>query len=183
MCFLFECSIIPFSTVQFLSENNPRYHNTRKLLDHYRDATYSLKVVIRQLENQFKMQYGNSIDEFLDSVYMAGMDLADCEIREHTKSIERSNKMLKLLNSSVQLLRENHKNGEQYYWILYYAFLSSHEPENTEEILDSLEKHMERPSYRTYFRKRDKAIRALSMILWGYTAKETSILLDKFFPD
>ena len=164
-------------------EKDSRYHNTRKLLGHYRDATYSLKVVVRQLEHQFKMQYGNSIEEFLDSIYMAGMDLEDCEIREHTKSIERSNKMLKLLSSSVQILRENHKNGEQFYWLLYYAFLSPHESANTEEILDNLEKHMERPSYRTYYRKRDQAIRALSMILWGYTATETSQLLDKFFPE
>ena len=87
------------------------------------------------------MQYGTSVDEFLESVYMAGMDLEDCEIREHTKSIERSNKMLKLLNSSIQLLRENHKQGEHYYWILYYAFFSPHEAENTEEILVFL-KHL-----------------------------------------
>jgi len=164
-------------------EQDPRYHNTRKFLDHYRDATYSLKVVVRQLENQFKMQYGNTIDEFLESVYMAGMDLSDCEIQEHTRSIERSNKMLKLLDSSVNLLRHNHKNGELFYWILYYAFLSPHALQNTDEILDNLEKHMERPSYRTYFRKRDQAIRALSMILWGFTAKETTNLLDQFFPE
>lgn len=164
-------------------QNDPRYHNTRKLLGHYRDATYSLKVVVRQLENQFKMQYGSSIDEFLESVYMVGMSMDDCEIKEHTKSIERSNKMLKLLDSSVQLLRENHKNGEQYYWLLYYAFLSPHAPVNTDEILDNLEKHMERPSYRTYFRKRNKAIEALSMILWGFTAIETTKLLDQFFPE
>ena len=164
-------------------EHDPRYHNTRKLLGHYRDATYSLKVVVRQLEQQFKMQYGTSVDEFLESVYMAGMDLEDCEIIEHTKSIERSNKMLKLLNSSIQLLRENHKQGEHYYWILYYAFLSPHEAENTGEIIDSLGEHMDRPSYRTYFRKRTKAIQALSVILWGYTAQETSALLDNFFPE
>jgi hypothetical protein len=164
-------------------EQDPRYHNTRKLLGHYRDASYSLKVVVRQLEYQFKTQYGNSIDEFLDSAYMAGMDLGNCEIQEHTKSIERSNKMLKLLNSSVELLRENHKYGEQYYWFLYYAFLSLHEPQNTDEILDNLEKHMDRPSYRTYYRKRNDAIRALSIILWGYTAQETSRLLDQLLPE
>ena len=42
---------------------------------------------------------------------------------------------------------------------------------------------MDRPSYRTYFRKRTKAIQALSVILWGYTAQETSALLDNFFPE
>jgi len=87
-------------------------HQVVAILDYLEKQHYiCLKVVVRQLGQQFRMQYGNSIDEFLDSVYMAGMDLKDCDIREHTKSIERSNKILKLLNSSVQLLRENHK-----YW-------------------------------------------------------------------
>ena len=102
----------------------------------YRDATYSLKVVVHQMENQFKVQYGSSIDEFLDSIYAAGADLAGSDIAERAKSIERSNRMLKLLESSVDLLRNNHKYGEQYYWILYYAFLSPQQLKNTEEILE-----------------------------------------------
>ena len=30
--------------------------------------------------------------------------------------------MLKLLDSAVDLLRTKHKNGEAYYWLLYYLF-------------------------------------------------------------
>ena len=30
----------------------------------------------------------------------------------------------KLLDSSVDLLRNKHKNGEVYYWLIYYTFLS-----------------------------------------------------------
>ena len=99
-------------------EENPRFHDTYQFLRRYRDATYSLKVVVHQMENQFKVQYGSSIDEFLDSIYAAGADLAGSDIAERAKSIERSNRMLKLLESSVDLLRNNHKYGEQYYWIL-----------------------------------------------------------------
>ena len=50
-------------------EENPRFHDTYQFLRRYRDATYSLKVVVHQMENQFKVQYGSSIDEFLDSIY------------------------------------------------------------------------------------------------------------------
>ena len=90
-------------------EENPRFHDTYQFLRRYRDATYSLKVVVHQMENHFKVQYGSSIDEFLDSIYAAGADLAGSDIAERAKSIERSNRMLKLLESSVDLLRNNHK--------------------------------------------------------------------------
>ena len=145
-------------------ENNPLCHDTYKLLRCYRDSTYSLMVAVRQVEIQFQLEYNTSVDEFLDSIYAAGADLGDSQIEEWAKSIARSNKMIKLLLSSVDLLRKNHKHGEEYYWILYYAFLSPHELKNTEEILEELEKHVPSISYRTYYRRRQAAINALSSI-------------------
>ena len=165
------------------AEDDPRFHDTYKLLHRYRDAKYSLMVVVRQLETQFRMEYGSSIDDFLDSVYAAGVGLTDSDIEQRAKSIERSNKMLKLLESSVDLLRSSHKHGEQYYWIIYYAFLSPQELKNTDEILEKLEAHIDNISYRTYYRKRRNAIEALSSILWGFTAKETIHILNQFFPE
>ena len=154
-------------------EEDPRFHDTYQFLRRYRDATYSLKVVVHQMEHQFKLQYDNDIDKFLDSIYAAGADLTGSDIEQRAKSIARSNQMLKLLESSIDLLRNNHKHGEQYYWILYYAFLSPQEMKNTDEILDKLAHHITNISYRTYYRKRRAAIEALSTILWGFTAKET----------
>lgn len=164
-------------------EEDPRFHDTYKFLRRYRDATYSLKVVVRQMETQFRMKYGTSVDDFLDSIYAAGVDLSGDDIAERAKSIERSNRMLKLLDSSVDLLRNNHKHGEQYYWILYYAFLSPQELKDTNEIIEKLTPHISNISYRTYYRKRHAAIEALSTILWGFTAKESLALLNKFFPE
>ena len=164
-------------------EEDPRFHDTYQFLRRYRDATYSLKVVVHQMEHQFKLQYDNDIDKFLDSIYAAGADLTGSDIEQRAKSIARSNQMLKLLESSIDLLRNNHKHGEQYYWILYYAFLSPQEMKNTDEILDKLAHHITNISYRTYYRKRRAAIEALSTILWGFTAKETLDTLNKFFPE
>lgn len=164
-------------------EDDPRFHDTYKFLRRYRDATYSLKVVVHQMETQFRMKYGTSVDEFLDSIYSAGAELSGDDIEERAKSIERSNRMLKMLDSSVDILRINHKHGEQYYWILYYAFLSPQEPKGTNEIIEKLRPHISNISYRTYYRKRHAAIEALSTILWGFTAKETIEILNEFFPE
>lgn len=168
---------------EWIPEEDPRFHDTYKFLQRYRDATYSLKVVVHQMETQFRLNYGTSVDEFLDSIYAAGADLSGDDIEERAKSIERSNRMLKMLDSSVDLLRTNHKHGEQYYWILYYTFLSPQKPNGTNEILEKLRPHISNISYRTYYRKRHKAIESLSIILWGYTAKETLNILNKFFPN
>lgn len=83
----------------------------------------------------------------------------------------------------LDLLRSNHKYGEQYYWILYYSFLCPQELRNTDEIIEKLAPHIDNISYRTFYRKRRAAIEALSTILWGFTAKETLELLNKFFPE
>lgn len=103
---------------------NPLYHDTWKLLKKYRDVVWSLELSIQQVRNRFELEYGSSIEDFLDSVYLAGADLSGSDTEHHAKCIERSYRMLKLLDSSVDLLRNKHKNGEVYYWLIYYTFLS-----------------------------------------------------------
>lgn len=122
-------------------EEDPRFHDTYQFLRRYRDATYSLKVVVHQMEHQFKLQYDNDIDKFLDSIYAAGADLTGSDIEQRAKSIARSNQMLKLLESSIDLLRNNHKHGEQYYWILYYAYDKEH------DLLCDSQQSAENPDY------------------------------------
>lgn len=105
-------------------EENPLFHDTWKLLKNYRDAVWNLELAVQQVRNTFEIEYGSSIEEFLDSIYLAGADIGGSKLENYAKSIERSNKMLNLLNSAVNILRSKHKHGEQYYWILYYSYLS-----------------------------------------------------------
>ena len=106
--------------------DNPLYHDTWKLLKKYRDVVWSLELSVQQVRSRFEIEYGSSIEDFLESVYVAGVDLSDRSIEHHAKCIERSHRMLKLLDTSIDLLRTKHKNGENYYWLLYYSFLSPH---------------------------------------------------------
>lgn len=162
---------------------NPLYHDTWKLLKKYRDVVWSLELSVQQVRNRFEIEYDSSIEDFLDSVYLAGADLSGSDIEHHAKCIERSHRMLKLLDSSVELLRNKHKNGEAYYWILYYSFLSPQQLRNVEEIIEKLRPHVRDISFRTYYRRRQDAIEALSSILWGYTSKDSMEILERLFPD
>lgn len=162
--------------------DDPRYHDTRKLLKKYRDVTWSLELSVQQLKTQFSVEYGTDIAGFLESVYLAGADLGGTDLEHHAQCIERSHKMLTLLENAVNLLRTRHKNGEAYYWILFYAYMSPQQLQNTEEIIEQLRPHIKDISRTTYFRKQEQAVQELSAILWGYTSKDSMEILAGFIP-
>ena len=130
-------------------QGDSRYHDTWKLLKKYRDVVWSLELSVQQIKSQFQIEYGSSIEDFLDSIYMAGADLGGTQIENHARCIERSHKMLTLVENAVELLRTRHKNGEIFYWLLYYTYLSPQQFRNTEEIMEQLQPHMRDISFRT----------------------------------
>lgn len=164
------------------NKDNPLYHDTWQLLKKYRDVVWSLETSVQQVRRRFEIEFGGSIEEFLDSIYLAGVDISGSDIEQHTKCIERSYQMLKLLDTAVEVLRTRHKKGEAYYWLIYYSFLSPQQLDNVEEIIETLRPHIRDISYRTYYRKRREAMDALSSVLWGYTTKDNLKILEQFFP-
>ena len=87
---------------------NPLYHDTWKLLRKYRDVVWSLELSVQQVRSKFQIEYGSSIEDFLESIYLAGADLSGSEIEHHARCIERSHKMLKLMEAALELLRAKH---------------------------------------------------------------------------
>lgn len=161
---------------------DPRYHNTWKLLKKYRDVVWSLELSVQQVRTQFQIEYDTSIEDFLESIYLAGADLGGTDIEHQARCIERIHKMLTLVQNAVDLLRTRHKNGEAYYWLLHYTYLSPQQLKNVEEIIEQLRPHIHDISFRTYYRRRKEAIEALSSVLWGYTAQDSLHVLEQFFP-
>lgn len=156
------------------------FHNTELLLKNYRDVVWSLEVAIHRVNRSFMNEFGSDIEGFLEMTYDAGMDLRGSELEAQAKNIAKSRNMLSMIDAAVDLLRKKHKNGEIYYWILYYTYLSPQELQSVEEIIEKLTDYMKDISQRTYFRKKNEAIRQLGSILWGYTSKECSEILSKF---
>lgn len=82
--------------------DNPMFHDTLKFLKRYRDVVWSLELSVQHVRNSFQLEYGSSIEEFLESVYMAGADLSGSDIEHYAKCIERSHRMLRLMESSLE---------------------------------------------------------------------------------
>ena len=160
-----------------------RFHDTYLLLKKYRDVVWGLELSVQQVKRRFQMEVGNSIKDFLDSIYLAGVDFSDNGIEEQARSIEKSYQMLKLLETSVNIMRNKHKHGEMYYWLLYYSYLSPQQYRSVDEIIEMIRPHVSDISERTFFRRRKKAVEALSSILWGYTSRDSLSLLEQFFPN
>lgn len=162
---------------------NPLYHDTWKLLKKYRDVVWSLELSVQQVHKQFQVEYGKSIDDFLDSVYLAGADLSGTEIEHQARCIKRSAHMIQLIDDAMELMRKKHSDGEELYWILYYTFIVSPKLHNTEQIIYQLKPYIRDCSNRTYFRRRKYAVDVLSSVLWGYSSKDSKELLDILCPD
>ena len=73
--------------------DNPLYHDTWMLLRKYRDVVWSLELSVQQVRRQFQIEYGSSIEEFLESLYVAGITFEGSAIEDHARCIERSYKM------------------------------------------------------------------------------------------
>ena len=160
-----------------------RFHDTYLLLKKYRDVVWGLELSVQQVKRRFQMEVGSSFEDFLESIYLAGVDFSDNGIEEQARSIEKSYQMLKLLEVSVNIMRNKHKHGEMYYWLLYYSYLSPQQYRSVDEIIEMIRPHVSDISERTFFRRRKNAVEALSSILWGYTSRDSLSLMEQFFPD
>ena len=104
-------------------------------------------------------------------------------LENYARALERSKKMMQIIDTAIDLMRRKHKKGEFYYWILYYAYLSPQQCENAGAILQSLETKGISISLRTYYVHRDEAIEVLSSILWGYTSQDCEKITNLLTPD
>ena len=50
-----------------------RFHDTYLLLKKYRDVVWSLELSVQQVRRQFQTEFGSSIEDFLESIYLAGV--------------------------------------------------------------------------------------------------------------
>ena len=104
-------------------------------------------------------------------------------LENYARALERSKKMMQIIDTAIDLMRRKHKKGEFYYWILYYAYLSPQQCENAGAILQALESKGISISLRTYYVHRDEAIEVLSSILWGYTSQDCEKITNLLTPD
>ena len=106
------------------AERHKYYHDTERLLKIYRDVRWNLKLSMEHHRQDFEAEYGMTVTEYLDNVYAAGIDFAGTKLEHHANSMKRTAETLKLIDTAAHLIRENNSEGETFYWILYYTYIS-----------------------------------------------------------
>lgn len=146
------------------------FHNTEMLLSNFREINWHIKLNTAQIKAEISEEFAFGIDDYLNSLYGAGVCKQDIRLEEHAKSVEFSKAMINVLLASLDFLRDNHELGEEYYKIIYYTYLNPTKL-TLEQILASLSKDGFHSGYRTYYRRRQDAIEKLSAVLWGATMR------------
>ena len=85
------------------------YHNTKLLLEKYRDVVWSIEASVAQVNTNFEIEFECRIDEFLDMCYAAGADLTGTNLEEQMRTVERNRKMLKIIEKSLDIIHQRHK--------------------------------------------------------------------------
>lgn len=94
------------------------YHDTWTLLKNYRSVSWSIEVSDYNLQAEFRTEYGCASEAVLDGLEASN---SNTHLESYVHSLERSKRMLQLINSAIDLMRKKHEKGELYYWILYYT--------------------------------------------------------------
>ena len=153
-------------------------HDTKMLLQKYRQVKWALEVSSQQALRELQQRTGKSIDKYLHAAVFAGADISNTSLEGRAQSMERSRKMLALIDESVQFMRRNHPHGEVYYQILYFSYFTPSQI-SLNAILNELEMCHYPMCKNTLFKYRDDAIRLVGEILWGYDDKESEKILKE----
>lgn len=86
-----------------VSDMSPHYHDTLMLLKKYRDIAWTVEVSSRNLQEEFRAEYGCPGRDVLNSL---DLNKADSCLMDCTQSLKHSAKMLNIIDSAVDLIRE-----------------------------------------------------------------------------
>lgn len=155
------------------------FHDTLMLLKKFRDVSWSVEISSKSLHDEIYAECGCSPDVLLDGLNITN---SGPRLEGYARSLARSKKMLQILTYAIDVMRSRHKNGELYYWVLYYTYLSP-QAESLPNILNLLNEKYSMMSSRTYYLRRAEAIEVLSSLLWGYTSSDCEDILDLLIPE
>ncbi len=68
--------------------HDPVYHDAWTLHKKYRGVVWSRELSVQQVWAKFQIEYGSSIENFLESVYLASADLSGRQMEHHAQCID-----------------------------------------------------------------------------------------------
>lgn len=56
----------------------------------YRDVVWGLELSVQQVKRRFQMEVGSSIKDFLDSIYLAGVDFRITALKNRPEALKKA---------------------------------------------------------------------------------------------
>ena len=164
-------------------EKTQTFHNTKYLLKQYRRVAYSVKLSESELNLRVEMEHNMPLSTLEVNAELAGLDLSGTKNEGFTRSVIRSQNMLKIINEALNNVRDDPDRGDEMYQILYETYFTPRKPRNREVILIALDRAGFPMSSSTYHVRLNASINAIDRILWGYTARDCMDIIKSFLPD
>lgn len=149
------------------------YHHTKLALQCYRD----LAAVCRVKKLQFGGKAENINWKHLARNFQFDESVSDDE--RQVFSLEKTEELLRYMETSLELLRKTRPNGVLYHSLLHYTYFSKREYKVT-EIFEKiqLKARTRGISQTSYYRNMPKAIELYSIFLWSSPNTDLNVWFD-----
>lgn len=135
------------------------YHNTRQMLQHYRDIAWALECFPARVAEELDRPLHN-LDALLTAVD-AQLAMQNNRLEHRLECVKKSRLLMDRINEAITVLRQKPKNGHKMYDIIFQTYIIP-EKLTHDELLYRLD-----ISDRHYYRLRQQAINILSIRLWA----------------
>lgn len=146
------------------------YHNTRILLENYRNITWLLECFPDTVAEELKTPLGD-LDTLLDRMDLE-MGMGNRKLESRLESVRKSRLLLDRINEALSVLKRKPDNGAKMYELIYLTYLAPDKLNHTDLLyrLDISSRH--------YYRLRQQAITILSIRLWSAPASEVDSWIE-----
>lgn len=146
------------------------YHNTRILLENYRNITWLLECFPDTVAEELEMPLGD-LDTLLDRMDLE-MGMGNRKLESRLESVRKSRLLLDRINEALSVLKRKPDNGAKMYELIYLTYLAPDKLNHTDLLyrLDISSRH--------YYRLRQQAITILSIRLWSAPASEVDSWIE-----
>jgi len=158
------------------------YHDPSNLLRLYRDAKMAVDLAVSEVQDDFKVEYSTTVEEYVK--WFTGDEKLYKKLQARADSVRKTCYLLSKIDNAVSYIHKRYKkNGEIYYRILYYTYLSYEQYERFADLLEAIQKHVPYVTKDSYYKYRQIAVEKLGTALWGFTTKEMLDLENTFFEE
>ena len=149
-------------------KNKQTYHNTRMLLENYRDLVWTMECVPTDLRAELDVPM-NELDALLSRLDLE-MSMGNRRVESRLQTIVKSRMLLERLNEAIAFLKTKPTDGEQPYQVIYQTYIG----EKKESVFDVMSELG--LSKAKYYDMRQRAITLVGMKLWAISSYGWSCL-------